>query len=123
MKKLIVTLQKKESREEMVNKLEEVLLPLASIINGTVPVYQGFPIKSAIIEGNEDSFMVGYNGSILAFIDLKHSQFSVFYSIKYDLTAEEHAVISHLWTELQKLQSKNAMDNLMEMITTKFGNN
>lgn len=123
MKKLIAAMQKKVSREEMVNKLEEVLLPLASILNDTVPVYQGFPIESAIIKGNENSFMVGYNGSVLALIDLKQSQFSVFHSTKYDLTAEECAVISHLWTKLQKLQSKNAMDDLMEMITTRFGNN
>lgn len=123
MKKLIATMQKKESREEMASKLEEILIPLAAVINGTVPVYQGFPIKSAMVKGNEDSFMVGYNGSILAFIDLKHSQFSVFHSTKYDLTAEEHAIISHLWAELQKLQSENAMEDLIKLITTKFGNN
>lgn len=124
MKKLIAVMQKKEVlREEMVSKLEKILIPLAEIVNGTVAVYQGFPIESAAIKGNEEVFMIGFNGTTLACIDLKHSKFSVFGSPKYDLTAEEHVVISHLWTELQKLQSKDAMDNIMEMLTSKFGNN
>lgn len=123
MKKLIAAMQKKVSREEMVNKLEEILIPLAAVINNTAPIYQGFPIESIMLKGSENFFIVGFNGSALAFVDLKQSQFSVFGSPKYDLTAEEHAVISHLWAELQKLKSKNAMNDLMEMITTRFGNN
>lgn len=123
MKKLIATMQKRESREEMVNKLEEILIPLASILNDNTPVYQGFPLKSISIKGDEEAFMISFNGQTLALVNLKHSQFSVFYSPNYDLTAEEHAVISHLWSELQKVRANNAMENLMKLLASKYVNN
>lgn len=124
MKKLIATMQKKEvSREEMVNKLEEILIPLAEALNGNTPVYQGFPLKSISIKGSEKVFMIGFNGQTLALVNLNLSQFSVYHSSMYDLTAEEHAIISHLWTELQKSQANNVMENLMELLASKSGNN
>lgn len=124
MKKLVAVMQKKEvSREEMINKLEEILIPLATIVNDSIAVYHGFPVESIMLKGNKESFMIGFNGTILAFIDLKQSQFSVFGSPKYDLTAEEHAVISQLWLELQKLQSNNTIEDLMEILASKLGDN
>lgn len=124
MKKLIATMQKREvSREVMVNKLEEILIPLAEILNDNTPVYQGFPLKSISIKGDEEAFMISFNGQTLALVNLKHSQFSVFYSPNYDLTAEEHAVISHLWSELQKARANNAIENLMKLLASKYVNN
>lgn len=123
MKKLVAVLQKKVSREEMVSKLEEILLPLASVLNNDMPIYQGFPLKSISIKTDEEAFMISFNGQTLALINLKHSQFSVFHSPKYDLTVEEHAVISHLWSELQKTRANNAIENVLKLSASTYINN
>lgn len=124
MKKLIAKLQgKEESREEMIKKLEEIILPLAEVLNDRVPVYCGFLVETIALKGSDDAFIISFNNSTLALVDLKKSNFSVFGSAKYELTAEEHAVISHLWAELQKKRSNNVMENLIKMFASEFGDN
>ena len=117
MKKLVAVLQKKVSREEMVSKLEEILLPLASILNNDMPIYQGFPLKSISIKTDEEAFMISFNGQTLALINLKHSQFSVFHSPKYDLTVEEHAVISPSLVRVTKNTSKQCNRKCTKVIS------
>lgn len=124
MKKLVAVLQKKVSREEMVNKLEEILIPLASVLNDDMPVYHGFPVESIILKGNENAFIVGFNKETLAMVDLEKSEFSVFGSPKYDLTVEEHAVISHLWNEIKnKKPEEQSLETLLNLLNLSKGNN
>lgn len=124
MKKLVAVLQKKVSREEMVNKLEEILIPLASVLNGDIPVYHGFPVESIILEGNENAFIVGFNKETLAMVDLEKSEFSVFGSPKYELLAEEHAIISHIWEELKKRKdNKSDIERLLAIANYLKDNN
>lgn len=124
MKKLVAVLQKKVSREEMVNKLEEILIPLASILNDDIPVYHGFPVESIILEGNENAFIVGFNKETLAMVDLEKSEFSVFGSPKYELLAEEHAIISHIWEELKKRKdNKSDIERLLAIANYLKDNN
>lgn len=124
MKKLVAVLQKKVSREEMVNKLEEILIPLASILNDDIPVYHGFPVESIILEGNENAFIVGFNKETLAMVDLEKSEFSVFGSPKYELLAEEHAIISHIWEELKKRKdNKSDIEKLLAIANYLKDNN
>jgi hypothetical protein len=124
MKKLVAVLQKKVSREEMVNKLEEILIPLASILNDDMPVYHGFPVESIILEGNENAFIVGFNKETLAMVDLEKSEFSVFGSPKYELLAEEHAIISHIWEELKKRKdNKSDIERLLAIANYLKDNN
>lgn len=124
MKKLIAVMQKKNktSREEMVEKLEEILIPLAKVLNDEVPVYYGFPVETMALKGSDDAFIISFNNSTLALVDLEKSNFSVFGSSKYDLTAEEHAVISHLWSELKKRKSNNELETLLKLAKS-FGSN
>lgn len=124
MKKLIAVMQgkNKKSREEMAEKLEEILIPLAEILNDEVPVYQGFPVETMALKGSDDVFIISFNNSTLALVDLEKSNFSVFGSPKYDLTAEEHAVISHLWTELKKKKNDNGLEALLNLAKS-FGTN
>ncbi len=124
MKKLVAVLQKKVSREEMVNKLEEILIPLASVLNGDIPVYHGFPVESIILKGNENAFIVGFNKETLAIVDLEKSEFSVFGSPKYELLAEEHAIISHIWEELKKRKdNKSDIERLLAIANYLKDNN
>lgn len=124
MKKLVAVLQKKVSRKEMVNKLEEILIPLASILNDDMPVYHGFPVESIILEGNENAFIVGFNKETLAMVDLEKSEFSVFGSPKYELLAEEHAIISHIWEELKKRKdNKSDIERLLAIANYLKDNN
>lgn len=113
MKKLIAVMQKKgeKTREEMAEKLEEILIPIAEVLNDETPVYHGFPVETMTLKGSDEVFIIGFNNSTLALVDLEKSLFSVFGSPKYDLTAEEHAVISHLW---EGIKSKQAEERNME---------
>lgn len=124
MKRLIAVMQgkNKKSREEMAEKLEEILIPLAEVLNDEVPVYQGFPVETMALKGSDDVFIISFNNSTLALVDLEKSNFSVFGSPKYDLTAEEHAVISHLWTELKKKKNDNGLEALLNLAKS-FGTN
>lgn len=124
MKKLVAVLQKKVSREEMVNKLEEILIPLVSVLNDDIPVYHGFPVESIILEGNENAFIVGFNKETLAMVDLEKSEFSVFGSPKYELLAEEHAIISYIWEELKKRKdNKSDIERLLAIANYLKDNN
>lgn len=117
MKRLITVMQKREvSREEMAEKLEEILIPLVSVLNDDMPVYHGFPVESIILEGNENAFIVGFNKKTLAMVDLEKSEFSVFGSPKYELLAEEHAIINHIWEELKKRKdNKSDIERLLDI--------
>lgn len=125
MKNLIAVMQKKEvTREEMVNHLEKILLPLAHIVNDEMPIYYGFPIESILLKGNDKQFLIGFEGDTLAYIDLSRSCFSVFGYPEQDLTAEENMVISHLWEELQKKKGQNNnLENMLKLIDLFKGNN
>lgn len=124
MKKLVAVLQKKVSREEMVNKLEEILIPLASVLNDDMPVYHGFPVESIMFKGNENTFIVGFNKETLAMVDLEKSEFSVFGSPKYELLAEEHAIISHIWEEFKKRKdNKSDIEKLLAIANYLKDNN
>lgn len=116
MKKLIATMQKRESREEMVSKLEEILIPLASILNNDIPVYNGFPVESITLKGSDEVFIIGFNNNTLALVNLEKATFSVFGSPEYDLTAEEHAVVSHLWSELKKMEASVSDNDIDELV-------
>lgn len=107
MKKLIATMQKREvSREEMVEKLEEILIPIAEVLNDETPIYHGFPVETMTLKGSDEVFIIGFNNNTLALVNLKKATFSVFGSPEYNLTAEEHAVISHLWNEIKNKKSE-----------------
>lgn len=125
MKRLIAVMQKREvSREKMANKLEEILIPIAEALNDEVPVYQGFPVETMALKGSDDVFIISFNNSTLALVDLEKSNFSVFGSPKYDLTAEEHAVISHLWNEMKNKKSeKQGLETLLNLLNLSKGNN
>lgn len=124
MKKLIAVMQgKSASREEMAKKLEEILIPLAQVVNNESPIYYGFPVESIAIKGSENKFIVSFEDTPLALIDLKTSEFSVFGSPKYDLTAEEHAVISHLWSKLKEKKSDNNIHALLKLMELFKGDN
>jgi hypothetical protein len=125
MKKLIAVMQKREvSREEMAEKLEEILIPIAEMLNDETPVYHGFPVETMALKGSDKVFIIGFNNSTLALINLEKSFFSVFGSPKYDLTAEEHAVISHLWEGIKSKQSeKQNMETFLNLLNLSKGDN
>lgn len=125
MKRLIAVMQKREvSREEMANKLEEILIPIAEVLNDEVPVYQGFPVETMALKGSDEVFIVSFNNSTLAMVNLEKSTFSVFGSPEYDLTAEEHAVISHLWNEMKNKKSEEqGLETLLNLLNLSKGNN
>lgn len=125
MKRLIAVMQKKEvSREEMAEKLEEILIPIAEVLNDETPVYHGFPVETMALKGSDEVFIISFNNSTLALVDLEKSLFSVFGSPKYDLTAEEHAVISHLWNEMKNKKSEEqGLETLLNLLNLSKGNN
>lgn len=125
MKKLIAVMQKKEvSREEMAEKLEEILIPIAEVLNDETPVYHGFPVETMALKGSDEVFIISFNNSTLALVDLEKSLFSVFGSPKYDLTVEEHAVISHLWNEMKNKKSKEQnLEAFLNLLNLSKGNN
>lgn len=125
MKRLIAVMQKKEvSREEMAEKLEEILIPIAEVLNDETPVYHGFPVETMALKGSDEVFVISFNNSTLALVDLEKSLFSVFGSPKYDLTAEEHAVISHLWEGIKSKQSEERnMETFLNLLNLSKGGN
>lgn len=126
MKKLIAVMQKKseKTREEMAEKLEEILIPIAEVLNDETPVYHGFPVETMALKGSDEVFIISFNNSTLALVDLEKSLFSVFGSPKYDLTAEEHAVISHLWEGIKSKQSEERnMETFLNLLNLSKGGN
>lgn len=126
MKKLIAVMQKKgeKTREEMAEKLEEILIPIAEVLNNETPVYHGFPVETMALKGSNEVFVISFNNSTLALVDLEKSLFSVFGSPKYDLTAEEHAVISHLWEGIKSKQSEERnMETFLNLLNLSKGGN
>lgn len=125
MKRLIAVMQKREvSREKMAEKLEEILIPLASVLNDETPIYHGFPVETMTLKGSDEVFIVSFNNSTLAMVNLEKSTFSVFGSPEYDLTAEEHAVISHLWNEMKNKKSEEqGLETLLNLLNLSKGNN
>ena len=63
MKKLIAVMQKKgeKTREEMAEKLEEILIPIAEVLNDETPVYHGFPVETMTLKGSDEVFIIGFN--------------------------------------------------------------
>lgn len=125
MKRLIAVMQKREvSREEMAEKLEEILIPIAEVLNDETPIYHGFPVESITLKGSDEVFIIGFNNNTLALVNLEKATFSVFGSPKYDLTAEEHAVISHLWNEMKNKKSEEqGLETLLNLLNLSKGNN
>lgn len=126
MKKLIAVMQKKseKTREVMAEKLEEILIPIAEVLNDETPVYHGFPVETMALKGSNEVFVISFNNSTLALVDLEKSLFSVFGSPKYDLTAEEHAVISHLWEGIKSKQSEERnMETFLNLLNLSKGGN
>lgn len=126
MKRLIAVMQKKseKTREEMAEKLEEILIPIAEVLNNETPVYHGFPVETMALKGSDEVFVISFNNSTLALVDLEKSLFSVFGSPKYDLTAEEHAVISHLWEGIKSKQSEERnMETFLNLLNLSKGGN
>lgn len=125
MKRLIAVMQKREvSREEMAEKLEEILIPIAEVLNDETPIYHGFPVETMTLKGSDEVFIIGFNNSTLAMVNLEKSEFSVFGSPKYELLAEEHAIISHLWNEIKNKKSeKQSLEEFLNLLNLSRGNN